>query len=267
MPDTLHLVTEQQQPLAAYYLIARLTKHWQDDGFALSTGPLRRLERGLGLLHVNKTRVPAALVPELEPGARLLNGQVLDISKRRISAQRLEGPGDWDGPVIVKTDDNYYGLPEGRGQRPRLLRHLPWRWRRELPLDDYPVLPSARKVPGWVWQRRDLVVERFLPEREGAHYVLRQWIFFGDRGIVYRMLAESPVVKSQKVVSYEAGFEPPPPEIAEARERLGFDFGKFDYVLYEGRPVLLDANKTPAMGGKREDRMRYLADGLRSFLP
>jgi hypothetical protein len=35
------------------------------------------------------------------------------------------------------------------------------------------------------------------------------------------------------------------PEIPELAKRMGFDFGKFDYVMHEGKPVLLDANKTP----------------------
>jgi hypothetical protein len=30
------------------------------------------------------------------------------------------------------------------------------------------------------------------------------------------------------------------------RARLGFDFGKFDFVVHEGQSVLLDTNRTPS---------------------
>ena len=36
-----------------------------------------------------------------------------------------------------------------------------------------------------------------------------------------------------------------PDERRAERERLGFDYGKFDFVVREGKAILLDANKTP----------------------
>src|SRR5213079_1238108 len=53
----------------------------------------------------------------------------------------------------------------------------------------------------------------------------------------------------------------PHPEIVEARKRLNFDYGKFDYVLHEGRPVLLDTNKTTGAdrGSSRELNARRRA--------
>ena len=48
--------------------------------------------------------------------------------------------------------------------------------------------------------------------------------------------------------------------------RLHFDYGKFDYVVHEGRAVLIDTNKTtgspPSTNPEREARRRILADGL-----
>jgi ABC-type uncharacterized transport system ATPase component len=38
------------------------------------------------------------------------------------------------------------------------------------------------------------------------------------------------------------------PEILQLRKQLGFDYGKFDYVIHEGKVVLLDANKTTGSG-------------------
>lgn len=40
-----------------------------------------------------------------------------------------------------------------------------------------------------------------------------------------------------------------PEELRAERHRLGFDYGKFDFVVRDGVAILLDANKTPWMPG------------------
>jgi hypothetical protein len=54
------------------------------------------------------------------------------------------------------------------------------------------------------------------------------------------------------------------------RKKLNFDYGKFDYVIHDGRAILLDINKTvgveiiygvPDLEGQR----RYRADGIYSY--
>jgi len=61
-------------------------------------------------------------------------------------------------------------------------------------------------------------------------------------------------------------------ELVAERERLGLDYGKFDFVVHEGRPVLLDAAPTPSYGfrgGGREVQQRIsatLAAGLEGWL-
>ena len=61
------------------------------------------------------------------------------------------------------------------------------------------------------------------------------------------------------------------PEVLRAeRERLGFDFGKFDFVVHEGEVVLLDANRTPtgaaAISTYQSEQAAKLALGINSFL-
>jgi len=266
----IHIVTAYPGALAEHFMLSRLSDVWRAEGREVVVGPLARLQAGLGLLHIDSTRVAPGQVPSVAPAARLLNGRVLDISKRGFSRLLLRPDSPWDGPVIIKTDANFHGVPEASARPPgwlgRLRRQLPWRLARQLPARDYPVLPHRDRVPAWVWRRQDLVVERFIPERSGRNYVLRMYLFFGDRGVVYRMEADRPVIKAQGIVGFETTHDAPPPEIAEARLALGFDFGKFDYVLHEGRPVLLDVNKTPAVSGKRRERTAYLAGGLERLL-
>jgi hypothetical protein len=38
-----------------------------------------------------------------------------------------------------------------------------------------------------------------------------------------------------------------PDELREIRRSLGFDFGKFDYSIVNGRVVLYDRNRTPSV--------------------
>jgi len=44
----------------------------------------------------------------------------------------------------------------------------------------------------------------------------------------------------------------------DERRKLGFDYGKFDFVVHEGRAVLLDANKTP---GRARNLSKIVAAG------
>ena len=230
--------------------------------------------------HVDLTVVPEPYVRHMARYAVAINGRCTDISKRLVS-RHLVRPGDgWDGPVIIKTDRNFGGELErfvlrGRAGRAwddlrvRLSRH-PWRFRRWLSTHDYAVLASVSAVPEDVWHNPHLVVERFLPEREGELYVLRTLTLFGDRWVSVRRASASPVVKSGNAIRVE-DVEPHPDVFAAAR-RLGLDRGRVDYVLHGGRAVVLDANRTNTMGRtmtplRAREIFQRLAPGLRSFWP
>ncbi|TIV27981.1 MAG: hypothetical protein E5V96_34050, partial [Mesorhizobium sp.] len=51
---------------------------------------------------------------------------------------------------------------------------------------------------------------------------------------------------------------PVPDELRALRRDLGFDYGKFDFVMHEGKALLLDANKTP---GRVRNLSAFLAAG------
>jgi hypothetical protein len=130
------------------------------------------------------------------------------------------------------------------------------------------VLEGLGEVPASVWRDRSLVVERFLPETRDGFHLLRTWAFLGDREVAYLNFSRERIVKSYNTEHREALREIPE-AIRLARRRLGFDYGKFDFVIHEGRPVLLDVNPTPTMRGPWEERHlevgRKLADGIRSI--
>ena len=147
--------------------------------------------------------------------------------------------------MIVKTDLNSGGLPE-------LHRHRLAARRGQDPgeppvhiVGDYEVLPSLRAVPKKVWSNPGLVVEKFLPEEDERGYWLRTWVFFGESERCTRYLGGDRIVKGANVRDREEA--PVPKELWAERERLGFDYGKFDFVQRDGQPILLDANRTPTM--------------------
>jgi hypothetical protein len=229
--------------------------------------------------HVDLTVTPPEYVEHLAKYPVAVNGRAVDLSKRRLSRNLVRFGDVAPGPVIVKTNRNYGGRREEEilASRPaRLWRALAeklrtptWRTRRTLATDDYVVFPTVDEVPPEVFGNDALVVERFLPEKEGDLYALRTLLVLGDRWICRRVLAPDPVVKSGRVVRREE-VEPHPDALAAARA-LGLDHGKIDYVVREEGVVVFDANRTPAFGPRLapETRARisdHLAAGLESLL-
>jgi len=257
------------------YLMLKIVKKWQASGVEVVVlrGPEHYEAADVLVLHVDLTVVPQEYLDFCARYPIVVNGRVRDISKRKIS-KNLLGPKDhYTGAVIVKADLNFGGFPELKMQRSGRLsrmwnKYLPWSITGILSPSDYPVFRSMAEVPKAVWRNRRLVVEKFCPEREGDHYCLRQWIFLGDRGVSQRLVSLNPIVKFPNEVHLEYG--PPVPEsLREMRSRLGFDYGKFDYVVVDGEVILLDANRTPALGvsdGWAQNMAAELAGGLPSFL-
>lgn len=223
----------------------------------------------LSILHVDLSTIPADLVaPHLAHG-RVINGRALDITKRVVSRLICSSDGDYRGPVLIKTNLNHGGDPEqsllDRSKLnqfvDRLRRKLPWWLSRDIREGRYPVLRSVESVPDWVWQSNDYVVERFVPERDGDYYVTRSWDFFGDKEYVTIRWSRSYYVKGDTMVRLEMS-DFVPEEIRRRRSELGFDFGKFDFVIHEGEPLLLDANRTPTLLIGYVELNESLAEGL-----
>ena len=116
---------------------------------------------------------------------------------------------------------------------------------------------------------RGLVVEKFLPEQDERGFYLRSWMFLGDKDRSHRLRSAAPVIKRTNVIDREE--VPVPDEIRSWREKLHFDFGKFDYVIHRGRPILLDVNRTPGANPEvgstaGQQSIIALAEGMNTFL-
>lgn len=235
-----------QKELNLPHLVYVLAERWRSDGhnvvvhYGTDTPPAG----DLAIVNIDLTVIPESYIALFDHYPIVVNGATTDISKHVYSQHLITRTSDWSGPVVVKTDANFGGRIDQR------LRQREVRAGRvsEIPasqvLGGYRIFQSPAEVPAAVWTNQSLIVERFLPEMDASGYYMRVWIFLGDRERSFRCRADVPLIKSRHILAREP--VEVPPEIREWRRRLGFDYGKFDYVIPAGKPVLLDANRTPS---------------------
>lgn len=266
------IVTSPNHGCGDGFLLSKLAWHWRKAGHQISVGSVAEIpeETDIAILHIDRTRVGTEDVPTNPRGCRFMNERVLDISKRSYSGLKLELEDEWRGAVMIKSDLNCAGTPEwyqsGRPLALRLRRKLSrvsWRLARCLPPETYPVVAGLKDVPSWVWGRQDLLVERFVPEREEDLYCVRVWVYFGAEGYGYKLYGTEPTVKAGTIVRAERLEAPPPASILNLAKKMGLDFGKIDYVEVDGEAVLLDINKTPTVTSATDNpRLRRMAKAL-----
>lgn len=249
------------------YLLADIFAILKTRGYAtgVMSGASGPADADMAVLHVDATHTPEDYLRLAGRFPFCVNGTVADISKSRVSDAALTRDADWGGPVIVKTDLNSKGSPESK-KNARAAR-----WRRPLPFPGtpppraYETFPSLREVPAAIWDDPALVVECFLSERLPDGFGMCHYVFCGEYEFCARFVGTQELVKSQNIFRHE--LIPVPPHIRNRRNELGFDYGKFDFVLDGVEARLVDANKTPGRiprsGGASLEGM---ADGLLGLL-
>lgn len=237
------------------YSITSLAEEWRESGIETSFvfGTKHFIPADLAILHVNLSVVPDEYIEFAQNYPVVLNGRVKDIRKSAFSTNIVCPEDGYEGKIIVKSNLNYAGGPERRLQNSvvkGLLRHL----RRgatdgAVPArldfnsaEDYFILESVRQVPGDWFEREDIVIEKFLPERENGNFLTRSLYFLGDSNQCVLWKSPDPIVKRSTATGMElVGVHA---EIVAMRKKLQFDYGKFDYIVNENDPVLIDINKT-----------------------
>lgn len=273
----LHILTAGTRDLQHVHLIHKLAANWKAKGFQVSSGPLLEVPADLSavICHWDQTKVDPSLLPSNPHNVPILNQGILDISKDSFSSLQVTEQDRWGGSVIVKTIFNCFGQKEQKKQRlsfwgrlrKKLSKHN-WKLARRLPPREYPVLSNTSEVPRWVWSDSNLIVEKFIPEREGALYSIRFWIFFGQQSYSYRLFSNEPVVKNRdSAVRFEFLESAPPEELLRFKEAHRLDFGKIDYVENEGQVIAFDINKTPTVASDSDaPHLQKIADGIFDFL-
>ena len=235
----------------------KIQRHWNE-----------RPKADLVIPHIDLTVWPETLTAFLAHYPNVVNRRLTDISKRHIS-RYLVGPDDaWAGPVIVKSDSNYGGFIDrlnlAGDAEPTSPQPL-------LPIQrgKYSVYPGIKAVPRAVWDDPTLVVERFLAERKGELYGLRQLMVCGNRFVTRQQWSSDPVVKGETVVERRIIYDPPPPEVREAIDEHGVDFGKVDFTIVDGKAYVFDIARTPTgpiLIKEHPQVIAFLAKGLHPLL-
>ncbi len=227
------------------YLIEGLFEHWRELGHevVITAGTPPGTSGDIAILHVDCSVVEEAYLDYAKRFPVVLNAGTRDIRKSAISRMLVTRGDDWWGPVVVKSDLNCGGLPERVHNRVAArMGHAAAHAGAKL-FEQYEVLDSQALVRRRVWKDPNLVVERFIPECDERGFWLRTWVFFGDSERCNRYCGPRAIVKASETTFSEP--VPVPEELREMRARLGFDYGKFDFVVNQGRATLLDANRTP----------------------
>jgi hypothetical protein len=237
-----------QAKLGIHYMAYELARRWEETGHRVlfHRGPGVPPDGDLALLHHDLTVVPEAYLDVARRYRRVLNGATADIRKSRYSECRV-GRGDpWPGRVLIKTEANHGGhvddalrrLSIDAGEAPDVAQGAL--------MDSYYLCDSMQKVPPAIWTTPGVIVEKFIPEVDERGSYVRFWTFFGpeERSFRYRAPAHVALVRFSDGIDREP--IEVPGEMRALRARLGFDYGKFDYVEHEGRYFLLDANRTPS---------------------
>ena len=243
---------------------------WREEGHRVVHlyGTAEFVPADLLIVHVDLSVVPAEYLEFARRYPRALNAGVRDIRKATFSTLRVTRADGYRGTVIVKSNLNYAGVPERVLRAPTAPRGRFVAGMRSP--QDYRIFETAAAVPEDVWNDPEVIVERFAPEMDSGLYVTRAMVFLGDRVTCAKFCGPHPVVNT--ATSTRMDRVEPHPDMLALRVAMGFDYGKFDYVLRDGRPVLLDANKTvggrnPPTTPERIAARRYRAEGLWSYFP
>lgn len=265
------------------YIVDHLAQFWREDGHEVVYlfGTRQYLPADLLFVHVDLSVVPEEYLAFAARYPLVVNGRIRDIRKSVTSGSLLRRGDPWAGRVIVKSDLNYGGQPEQAllqswlHRRSDLWRGVVRRLRSMAGGDssitswrDYLLFDRLSDVPEQWFRNRQVVVERFCPEIEGGLYHLRMFQFLGDRWSCTRLASKEPIIKAESSIRVES--IEPDPVVTEWRDRLGMEYGKFDYVMHENTPVLLDVNKTTGASMHIADdqlrlQRRHLAEGVYAY--
>ena len=124
--------------------------------------------------------------------------------------------------------------------------------------------PACPRFPNRVGPTPCAWSRSFIPEVVKDGFGVRASIFCGvGPSVAPCKLPLRRIVKGEGIIRSEV--VPVPPQLRQLRDRMGFDYGKFDFVMHNGAPVLLDANKTPSGVSARGTISHHIAQGNRTL--
>src|SRR5579862_1163323 len=262
------LYHEKQREKELNYIVDCYAEYWREDGHEVIPlfGVAQFVPADLIIVHVDLSVVPEEYLDFARRYPVVLNGAVRDIRKSTYSRLWLK-PGDpYEGKVIVKSNYNFAATPEralGVALDPRGVS-ASFFWSPQ----DYQIYENPQAVPAVLFDDSNVIVEKFQPEYVDGLYYMRAMLFVGNHVTCSRVSSREPIVNFSTLVKMDR--VEPHPDIVQLPKAMGFDLGKFDYVIHEGRALLLDANKTTGgVSGPSSPELvaarRYRAEGLYDF--
>jgi len=266
------------------YTIHHIAELWRKSGINVVYifGVDKHVPADLIIVHIDFSVVPQKYLDYAANYPVALNGQLMNICKSGFSEGLLHSDSDWNGKVIIKSNLNHGGIQEQIYSSTLRKPYIDLYWRviskikrilgRE-PLFsdpyDYKIFDNIKMVPKHWFNSSNAIVEKFVPEIENGFYHIRMFQILGDHWICERLASPNPIVKGGNCVKVE--IVEPHEEVFEWCKELKLDYGKLDYVVNDGKPILLDVNKTIGATGlinkKENDKKRkYLSEGIFSYI-
>ena len=114
------------------------------------------------------------------------------------------------------------------------------------------------------------MVERFVSERDtDGNHLVRTWWCFGDRELNAIIRSTKPVANGDAIIGRSVLDVPVPDAVRAVHESLRADYGRVDYAIVDGTPVVYDLNRTPetseGAAAVYGAEIRALADGIDRF--
>ena len=261
-----------QGELGIHYMAYLFAQRWRRDGHRVIVhrGVCAPPPGDVAILHVDLTVVPESYLEIARRYPRVVNLRTADIRKSTYSVARLSRDDPWPGRVLIKTDANHGGHVDDALRRASLAAGHATDVPEQALMHHYYLCDSMARVPDAIWDTPGVLVERFVPEQDGEDFYIRLWTFFGDEERSTRYGGRDMLVRAGNFQTREK--VEVPDSIRAWREKLGFDFGKLDYVLHDGEYILLDANRTPGApdvvtsDAEMSESLDRVASGIRVFL-
>jgi hypothetical protein len=265
------------------YTIHHIAELWRKSGLNVIYvfGIDKHVPADLIIVHIDFSIVDQKYLDYAANYPIALNGQLSNICKSGFSEGLLKSDSDWSGSVIVKSNLNHGGIQEqiysNTLRRPSadFYRRVVSKVKRIIGREplfsdpyDYKIFNTIDMVPKHWFRSSNAIVEKFVPEMENNLYHIRMFQILGNHWICERLASPNPIVKGGNCVKVEV--VEPEDEVFEWCNELKLDYGKLDYVINNGKPILLDVNKTIGATGlinkKENDKKRkYLSEGIYSY--
>ncbi|HNJ40572.1 MAG TPA: hypothetical protein PKZ53_08790, partial [Acidobacteriota bacterium] len=234
------------------YTIDLLAEFWKQDGLEVTEiyGVDTFTPADVLIVHVDLSVVPNKYLEFARQYPVALNAGLADVRKSSYSRYLVTAGDGYQGPVIVKSNLNFAGVPErllSQSGIPRqVVRLRKWLGHHGLLPDvspfqapmDYPIFPSLQDVPRKFRDNPQVIIEQFLPQIEDGLYHVFNFHFLGDRLTCARLSSPQPIVNGKTQIHSES--VEPHPQIIELRQKMNFDYGKFDYVVRDGQVIFPD---------------------------